>query len=72
MNVKITVLWSYVINDLNDKEIIGMFYQKELQKTNQEKCRIEKIMERKGNKIYVKWKGSKNSFNRWTDKNSIV
>ena len=33
--VKNIVPWTYVINDLNDEEIIGTFYRKELQKTNQ-------------------------------------
>ena len=33
--VKNTVPWTYVINDLNSEEIIGTFYEKELQKTNQ-------------------------------------
>ena len=32
--------WTYVINDLNGKDIIGTFYEKELQKTNQEDFRI--------------------------------
>ena len=40
--VKNTVPWTYVINDLNGEEIIGTFYEKELQKTNQEEFRIEK------------------------------
>ena len=26
--VKNTVLWSYVIEDLNEEEILGMFYKK--------------------------------------------
>ena len=39
--VKNTVPWTYVINDLNDEEIMGTFYEKELQKTNQEEFRIE-------------------------------
>ena len=30
---KNTVLWTYLINDLNGKENIGTFYEKELQKT---------------------------------------
>ena len=38
--VKNTVPWTYVINDLNGEEITGTFYEKELQKTNQEKFRI--------------------------------
>ena len=33
--VKNTVPQTYVINDLNSEEIIGIFYEKELQKTNQ-------------------------------------
>ena len=59
--VKNTVSWTYVINDLNGEEIIGTFYEKELQKTNQEEFRIKKVIRRKGDKIYVKWKGCENS-----------
>ena len=54
--VKNTVPWTYVIKDLNGEEIIGTFYEKELQKTNQEEFRIEKVLKRKGDKIYFKWK----------------
>ena len=54
--VKNTVPWTYVINDLNGEEIIGTFYEKELQKTNQKEFRIEKVIKRKGDKLYVKWK----------------
>ena len=49
--------WTYVINDLNDDEIIGIFYEKELQKTDEQEFRIEKVIKRKGDKLYVKWKG---------------
>ena len=70
--VKNTVPWTYVINDLNGEEITGTFYEKELQKTNQEEFRIEKVIRRKGDKLYVKWKGYNNSFNSWTDKASLV
>ena len=52
--VKNTVPWTYVINDLNGEEIIGTFYEKELQKTNQQEFRIEKVIKKKGNKLYVK------------------
>ena len=62
-NVKNTITWTYVINDLNGEEIIGTFYEKELQETNPEEFRIEKVIRRKGNKFYVKWKGYDNSFN---------
>ena len=70
--VKNTVPWTYVINDLNGEEIIGTFYKKELQKTNQEEFRIEKVIKRKGDKIYVKWKVYDNSFNSWIDKKDLV
>ena len=66
--VKNTVPWTYVINDVNGDEIIGPFYEKELQKTNQQKIRIDKIIKGKGDKLYVKWKGYDSSFNSWIDK----
>ena len=55
--VKNTVPWTDVINDLNGEEITGIFYEKELQKTNQQELRIDKVIRRKGDKLYVKWKG---------------
>ena len=58
--VKNTVQWTYVINDLNDEEIIGSYDEKELHKTNQKEFRIGKILKRKGDKLYVKWKGFDN------------
>ena len=70
--IKNTVPSTHVINDLNDEEIIGTFYDKELQKINQQEFRIEKIIKRKGEKLYVKWKGYDSSFNSWTDKKDII
>ena len=61
--IKNTVPWTYVINDLNGEEIIGSFYEKELQKTSQKEFKIEKVLKRKDNKLYVKWKGYDNRFN---------
>ena len=42
--VKNTFPWTYVINDFYGEEITGTFYEKELQKTNQEEFRIEKMI----------------------------
>ena len=70
--VKNTVPWTYVINDLNGEEIVGTFYEKELQERNKKEFRIEKIINRKSDKLYVKWKGYNNSFNSWVDKKDIV
>ena len=55
--IKTTVPWTYVINNLNSKEIIGTFYEKELQSTNKTGFRIEKVVKKKGNELYVKCKG---------------
>ena len=60
------------INDLNGKEIIGTFYEKELQKTNKKEFRIEKVLQKKGDKLYVKWKGYNNLFNGWIEKKDLV
>ena len=70
--IKNTVPWTYTINDVNGGKVIGTFYGKELQKTNQKEFRIEKILKRKGDNLYVKWKGYDNSFNSWINKKDIV
>ena len=70
--LKNTVPWTYVISDLIGEEIVGSFYEKELQKTNQKEFRIEKVIKRKGNKLYVKWKGYNNSFKSWIYKRDLI
>ena len=70
--IKNTVPWTYFINDLNGEEIIGTFYEKELQKTNQKEFRIEKVIKRKGDKLYVKWKVYNSLFNSWIDRKGLV
>ena len=40
--IKNTVPWTSAISDLNGEPIAGSFYEKELQKTSQEKFRIKK------------------------------
>ena len=61
--------WTYVINDLNEEEIVGTFYKTEFENTNQKEFGIEKLIKRKGDKLYFNWKGYNNLFNRWIDKN---
>ena len=70
--IKTTFLWTYTISDQNGEPIAGSFYEQELQKTNQKKFRIEKVLKRKGDKLYVKWKGYDNSFNSWINKKDPV
>ena len=70
--IKNTVPWTYVINDLNGEEIIGTINEKELQKIDQEEFRIEKVIKKKVDKLYIKWKGYDDSFNSWIDKKDLV
>ena len=70
--IKNAVPWTYIINDLNGEEIIGTFYEKELQATNQKEFRIEKVLKKKVYKLYVKWKGYDNSFNSLIDRKDLV
>ena len=70
--IKYIVPWTYVIDDLNIEEITGTFYEKELQKIDQQEFRIEKVIKKKCYKLYVKWKGYDNSFNSWIDKKDLI
>ena len=47
-----------------------MYYEKELQKANQV-FRVDKVINGKGNKLYVKWEGYNNLFNSWIDKQEV-
>ena len=45
--------------------------KKNCKKTNQEVFRIEKVIKKIGDKLYVKWKGYDDSLNIWIDKKDI-
>ena len=68
----ITYVRTYVTSDLNGEKIAGSFYEKELQKTNEIEFRIEKVLKRKGYKLYVKWKRYDDSFNSWINKKDLI
>ena len=57
---------------LKAKKLLERFTKKNLQKTNQKEFRVEKVITKKGDKLYVKWKGSDSSFNSWIDKKDKV
>ena len=59
-----SVLWTYVVSDLNGEEIVGTFYEQELQKTNRKEFRVENVIKRKGN--------VDNLFNSLIDKKDTV
>ena len=55
--------WTHVISDLRGE------LQKNCQKKkNQKEFRVDKVIKKKGDKLYVRWKGYDNSFNSWIDK----
>ena len=70
--IKNTVPWTYVVSDLNGEEITGSFYEKELPETSQKELRIEKVLQRKSDKLYLKWKGYDNRFNSWVNKKDLI
>ena len=61
--MKNTVPWTYGLS------MISMV--KKLLELQQE-FRIEKVIKRKGDKLYIKWKGYDNSFNSWIDKKDLA
>ena len=63
---------TYQLKDLNGEKITGSFYEPELQKTRQETFRIEKVLKKRGNKMFVKWLGYQDSFNSWIDSNEVI
>ena len=65
--VKSTAPQTFLIADLTGKELVGMFYEKEIQKTNQKEFRIEKETKNIINYM-LNGKVMTNSFNSWNDK----
>ena len=71
--VKNAVPWAYVqlfmcIYDLRAKEIVETLSEKELRNTIQEEFRVEKLIKRTVNKVFVQWKSYDSFFNSWVDK----
>lgn len=64
---------TYHIQDQRNNTILGTFYEQELQKTKYpDVYLIEKVIKKKGEKLYVKWLGLDDSENSWIDRNAIV
>ena len=64
---------THVFSDLKEEEIVETFYEKESQKKQTKKSlELKKVINRKGNKLCVEWKGYNSSFNSRIDKKDIV
>lgn len=69
--VKITNPPTYLLEDMEGRPISGCFYEQELQKTSQPDIYlVEKVIRRRGNKVYVKWLGFDDTHNSWIDKSN--
>lgn len=63
---------TYLLKDYQSNYIKGSFYNEELQRVKYpDVYLIEKIIKRKGDKIYVKWLGFDSTHNSWINKNDM-
>jgi hypothetical protein len=63
----------YYLKDSNGEEIKGTFYEQEMQKTKHpDVLLVEKVLRKKGDKVYVKWRGFDSSHNSWVNKDDVV
>lgn len=64
---------TYLLKDLDGGEINGSFYVEELQKVKYpDLYLVQKIIRKKGDKLYVKWLGFDNQHNSWINKNDLL
>lgn len=70
--VQSTYPLTYLIEDYQNQSIKGGFYGYELQKVKYDDVYlIEKILKKKGSKVFVKWLGFDNTHNTWINKNKL-
>ena len=66
---------TYRLKDLNGEELKGIFYEQELQRVRlgaDSTFLVQKVLKRRGNKLYVSWVGFPSTFNSWINKSDIV
>ena len=65
---------TFMLKDWNGEELKGSFYVQELQKVlkSDNVYRIEKVLKKQKNRVYVKWLGYPDSFNEWVAKKDLV
>lgn len=63
----------YLLTDHSGQEIHGTFYNQELLKVQYPDIfLVEKILRKKGDKLFVKWLGFSNAHNSWIDKSEFT
>ena len=64
---------TYIIKDYTEKPIAGSFYSEELSKTSHPNVYlVEKIIRKKGDRVFVKWLGFDNTHNSWINTCDIM
>ena len=56
---------TYTIEDTLGEAVQGTFYEQELQLSVQEIFVIVRVLRKKKNQVFVKWKGYSEAFNSW-------
>ena len=64
-SVKATKPPTYTIKDTLGEPVQGTFYEQELQLSVQEIFRIERVLRKKKNQVFVMRKGYSDAFNSW-------
>lgn len=73
VKVNITNPVTYMLEDEHKQPIKGCFYNQELQRTKSpDVYLVEKVLKRKGSKVFVRWLGFSSAHNSWVDKNNIL
>lgn len=64
---------TFLLEDLKGSPIVGAFYVEELQRTKYPDIYlVERILKRKGSKVYVKWLGFPNTENSWIRESELL
>lgn len=73
IKVQLTNPATYLLSDMNDRPILGSFYAEELQKAkHHDAYLVERVIRRKGDRVYVKWLGLPPSENSWIHKTNVL
>lgn len=71
--IQLTNPVTYLLEDYKGDPVKGGFYELELGKSKSPTLfLVEKIVKRKGNKVYVKWLGFDTKHNSWINKNDVL
>ena len=66
---------TYKLKDLSGEEVHGAFYNEQLQKTDQQIYRVDKVLRRRKrggvDQVFVRWSGYPDKFNQWIEASSI-